>query len=119
MVIPSIAADPQLKRLRDRITTQPAVVHVSGVWGSAAPLIAAETARHAPRTYLYVVAHAEQADNARDDLELFLDRSCELLPAFETLPGEGAASGEVEAERLRICGLLAADRGKSLPQAAS
>ncbi|MFQ5413060.1 MAG: transcription-repair coupling factor [Phycisphaerae bacterium] len=59
-----------------------------------------------PTVCLYVTPHLEDADRARDDLELFLQRTCQLFPAWETLPGEGAASGEIHAERLRRCASL-------------
>jgi transcription-repair coupling factor (superfamily II helicase) len=106
MVVASIAADPRWERLRDRVSRVGGVVHVSGLWGSSAPLVAAMVASASSRVHLYVTAHLEEADDARDDLELFLGRPCELFPAWESLPGEGAASGEIEAERLRLCTLL-------------
>ncbi len=106
MVVPSIAADPRWERLRDRVSRVGGVVHVSGLWGSSAPMAAAMVASASSRVHLYVAAHLEEADDARDDLELFLGRPCELFPAWESLPGEGAASGEIEAERLRLCTLL-------------
>jgi len=108
MVIPSIAADPLLAHLRSRLAARRGVVHATGLWGSSAPMLAALAARDTCRVYLYVTAHLEEADNARDDIELFLDEPCDLLPAWETLPGEGAASGEIEAERLALCARLAA-----------
>jgi hypothetical protein len=118
MVIPSIAADPLIDRFRNAVNQPKGVIHVSGVWGSSAPMLTAECASSSPRVHLYLVPHSEQADNAREDIELFLGRSCELLPAFETLPGEGAASGEVEAERLRLCGLLlGSDDGRKRQEA--
>ena len=69
-------------------------------------MTAALLASQSNRTHLYITAHLEQADNARDDLELFLGRPCQLFPAWETLPGEGSASREIEAERLRLCTCL-------------
>ncbi len=77
-------------------------------------MVAALVAAARKRTHLYITAHLEQADDARDDLELFLGRSCELFPAWETLPGEGAASGEIEAERLHLCSRLQGAAGSSL-----
>ena len=74
-------------------------------------MVAALVAAAHKRLHLYVTAHLEQADDARDDLELFLGRACELFPAWETLPGEGAASGEIEAERLRLCSRLQGSTG--------
>ena len=106
MVIESIAADPTLKGLTDRLATCGGVAHVSGLWGSSAPMVVALAASGSPRTHLYVTAHLEEADNTRDDLELFLGRACGLFPAWEALPGEGAASGEIHAERMRLCAEL-------------
>ena len=106
MVIKSIAADPALGRLKERLAGCQGVVHVSGVWGSSAPMVVALVASASARLQLYITAHLEEADNARDDLELFLGGSCELFPAWEALPGEGAASGEIQAERLRLCARL-------------
>jgi len=70
--------------------------------------MAAAIARDARRPCLYIAAHLEHADDARDDLDLFLNAPCDLFPAWEALPGEGAASGEIEAERLRLCAKLRA-----------
>ncbi len=103
MVVNPIAADPALKRLDERLAEPRGVVHVTGLWGSSAPLVAAFAFASSGRCQLYVTAHLEEADNARDDLELFLGRSCDLFPAWETLPGQGVASSEIEAERLRVC----------------
>jgi transcription-repair coupling factor (superfamily II helicase) len=72
-------------------------------------MLAAWAAQASPRVHLYVTAHLEEADDARDDIELFLGRACELFPAWETLPGEGAGADEIQAERLRVCSLLHSD----------
>ncbi len=69
-------------------------------------MTAAIAAAGASRIFLYVTAHLEEADDARDDLEFFLGTPCELFPAWETLSGEGSTGNEIEAERLRICSLL-------------
>ncbi len=111
MVISSIAADLRLAGLRDRVSRGGGVVHVCGLWGSSAPMVTAMVASASPRVHLYITAHLEEADDARDDLELFLGRPCELFPAWEALPGEGASSGEIEAERLRLCALLLSGHG--------
>jgi len=104
MVIDSIASDPLLRRLIARLAShQEGVVHAGGLWGSSAPMVAALGIGSVPKTFLYVTAHAEEADDARDDLELFLGRAPELFPAWETVPGGGPGGGEIEAERLRLC----------------
>lgn len=78
----------------------------NGLWGSSAPILAALVAHSLNRPLLYVAAHSELADNARDDMETVLGEAVELLPAWETLPGEGAAAGEIGAERTRLCAAL-------------
>jgi len=105
MVIEPIAKDERLRDLKERVAGLTGAVHVSGLWGSSAPMLAA-LVRGAARSVLYVTAHPEQADNACDDIELFLDGSCRVFPAWEALPGEGAASGEISSERLRLCQAL-------------
>jgi len=82
------------------------VVCADGLWGSYAPLLAGTLARQLKRPLLYVTAHLEQADEVRDDLDLFFNRAPELLSAFEGTPGEGAASDEIHAERLALCARL-------------
>ena len=82
------------------------VVSADGLWGSFAPILAGTVAAQLKRPLLYVTAHLEQADEIRDDLELFCGKTVELLSAFETLPGEGAASDEIHAERIRLCARL-------------
>ena len=106
MVIESIAADQRLEDLKTRLSRREGVVNVSGLWGSSAPMVTALTCGGSGRTVVYVTAHLEQADDTRDDLELFLGHRCDLFPAWEALPGEGAASGEIGAERLRLCHIL-------------
>ena len=106
MVIQPITKDPTLRRLLERMSRRSGVAFVSGLWGSSAPMVAATAATASGRTFLYVTAHLEDADAAQDDLELFSGVPCHLLPAWETLPGEGPGGGEIQAERLRLCGLL-------------
>ena len=115
MVVPTITDDPHVQALIDRLRQRGGVVTVSGLWGSSAPMLAALAHLHAERRLLYVTAHLEEADDALDDLELFTGEPCVLFPAWETAPGEGAAAGEIEAERLRICTLLADDRSQTPP----
>ncbi len=107
MVIETIANDPTLRRLCERLQTRGGAVFAAGLWGSFAPMVAAAVAGHTRRPVLYVTSHFDEADHAREDIEYFLDAACDLFPAWETLPGEGAAAGEIEAERLRLCTRLA------------
>jgi len=115
MVCEAIAADNRLKELARRLETAHGRVMVCGLWGSSAPLVAAELRRRTGRPILHVTAHLEQADDTRDDIEFFLGESCDLLSAWETLPGEGPSAGEINAERHRLCTLLATGDGEHRP----
>ncbi|MFQ5489961.1 MAG: transcription-repair coupling factor [Phycisphaerae bacterium] len=103
MVVQTITADPALGRLAERLKRSGGTLSLAGLWGSSAPMVACAAAGSPPRPLLYLTAHLEQADAALDDLELFSQRSCDLLPAWESLPGEGPGQGEIQAERLRLC----------------
>lgn len=92
------------------------VVCADGLWGAFAPIVAGTAAAKLQRPLLYVTAHLEQADEARDDLELFCGRSPELFSAFETLPGEGAACDEIHAERMRLLTRLYDSRRRGDPE---
>ncbi len=82
------------------------VVAADGLWGAFAPILAGMAAGCLDRPLLYITAHLDQADEARDDLELFCGVDASLLSAFETLAGRGAASDEIHAERLNLCARL-------------
>jgi len=101
-----LKADPTFQRLVARLSTRKGPCCAEGLWGSFAPLLAGRIAAVLNRPLLYVTAHLEQADEARDDLELFSARPAEVFSAWEALPGEGAARDEIAAERLRLCSHL-------------
>jgi transcription-repair coupling factor (superfamily II helicase) len=56
---------------------------------------------------LYVTGHITDADEVQDDLETFLNRPVELLPAIENTSAQVDATSEIACERLRLCQLLA------------
>lgn len=129
-----IAEDARLAALAARLKAGGPPLAAHGLWGSCAPILAGLTAQQLHRPLLFVTAHNDQADEARDDLETLVahradgagNRSeldqrpqsarddepqrdspgVELLPAWETLPGEGAGSGEINTERTRLCEIL-------------
>ncbi len=111
MMIESIAADASLKSLCERARASRGIVHAGGLWGSSAPMVAATIAAQQTCPQLYVTSHLAEADHVRDDIELFSGRPCELFPAWEALPGEGPAGGEIQAERLRLCTRLTEETG--------
>jgi len=105
-VIDTIANDPTLAGLIRRLKSRGGIAGASGLWGSSAPMVAASVHEALQRPLLYITAHLDEADDMLEDIEFFLQKRCSILPAWETLPGEGGASSEVEAERLRLCGQL-------------
>ena len=119
-VVDRITGDGTFRALLARVReAKPAqgvegAVIADGLWGCFAPILAGAVARELKRPLLFVTAHLEEADEARDDFELFLGQAPELLSAFETTPGEGAASNEIHAERVRLCSLLQ-DQGENEP----
>jgi len=96
----------QLRKSADSEASGRGVVFADGLWGSFAPLLAGLLVGELDRPLLYVTAHLEQADEIRDDLELFTDRTPDMFNAFEALIGEGAASEEIHAERINLCARL-------------
>jgi len=105
----TILADPAFEALRERLIDGPPCAAV-GLWGSSAPILAGFLARELGRPLLYLTAHLEQADSARDDIETAVGKAAELFPAWETLPGEGAGAGEIAEERTRVCLALSETR---------
>ncbi len=99
-----IRGDARLDQLSRRIAgpAQGPVI-ADGQWGSSARILAGLATERLGRPLLFVTAHTDEADEARDDLELVLGRGVELLPPLEGLPGEQAGDDELAAERLRLC----------------
>ncbi len=105
-IFDTLSADERVKALTARLATSKTPLAATGLWGSSAPILAALVASHSRRPILYLTAHLDQADDARDDMETALGRAVEMLPAWETLPGEGSGAGEIAAERARLCATL-------------
>ncbi len=114
--LPTILNDDRLAGLVNTIGDPGSVTHATGLWGSSAALATARIAHKSQRPMLFVTAHLEEADDARDDLEFFLGRDGDVFPAWEALPGEGTARGEIDVERLRLCTRLRQlETGSSTP----
>jgi transcription-repair coupling factor (superfamily II helicase) len=89
-------------------------VAAEGLWGSSAPILAGLAAERLGRPMLLVTAHADEADDIRDDIETALGSPPELLPQLDTLPQDAAAPDELAGERLRLClGLMQATKRRS------
>ncbi len=113
-VIDWITRDETFRGLIRRLGESKGVSSAVGLWGSSAPILAGQIARSLRRPLLYLTAHLEEADEARDDMELATGWPGELFAAWEALPGEGPASSEIAAERIRVCSLLR-DQGGEWP----
>lgn len=77
-------------------------IKVDGTWGSFAPMLAAHILRQLKRPILYVSPHIDDADNVRDDLEVFAGSGVESFPVWETQERFADATDEIGAQRLRI-----------------
>ncbi len=84
---------------------------VEGLWGGSAPALAAAALGDCPSTLLYVIAHIDAADDARDDWRLFASVDPPVFPAWEALPTEADVSDEILADRLRVLKSLTGEPG--------
>ena len=84
---------------------------LSGVWGSAAPLLAALLARIKGWPLLYVCSHLDAADDAADDMELLTGAGVSLFPAWEADAHSDHVSDEIAAQRLHLCASLSQASG--------
>jgi transcription-repair coupling factor (superfamily II helicase) len=119
-LVERLSCDATFQRMVGRLRDDGGVVSAEGLWGSFAPLLVARAAAALSRPVLCITAHLEEADDVREDIELFLERPVEIFSAWEALPGEGAARDEIAAERLRLCSALreaAAGAGAGMPAA--
>ncbi|MBU0641126.1 MAG: transcription-repair coupling factor [Planctomycetes bacterium] len=99
----AIRSDPRLTELVRLLAAHTGPVAAGGLWGSCAPILAALVSERMRRPLLLVSAHADEADDCRDDWEAASGRVPELFPQLENLPGEAISNDELEGERLRLC----------------
>ncbi|MGD8450195.1 MAG: transcription-repair coupling factor [Phycisphaerae bacterium] len=102
-VFAAIRADSRLDVLARRLADEGGVVTAEGLWGSCAPVLAALVAERLHRPLLLVTAHADEADDCRDDIETALGTAPEFLPQLDTLPTEADEGDDLVGERLRLC----------------
>lgn len=108
-MINTITADPTFQALLKRLRrNSPSALSMEGLWGSSSPLVAACLARELQRPLVYITAHLDQADDARDDLEQGGVRA-QVLPAFDAWPPDGAVADETAGQRVRACQHLQSD----------
>ncbi|MCF7957992.1 MAG: transcription-repair coupling factor [Phycisphaerae bacterium] len=82
---------------------QPHIVETHGSWGSLPRFIAATLQNVLARPICYITAHIPQADKAQDDLETFIGRPVQLLPASESTTAQPDPTSDIACERLRLC----------------
>jgi transcription-repair coupling factor (superfamily II helicase) len=105
-----VAARP-LQDLAHLLSRAPAA-SVSGLWGSSAPAVVASVQSQLNRPILLVCGHLDEADDLADDVELFLGRRPEILPALELAGSLGRVSEEQVSNRLRLIWRYAVCQGK-------
>ncbi|MBW7907005.1 MAG: transcription-repair coupling factor [Phycisphaerae bacterium] len=111
----ALRSDARIGQLADLLKSRPGLAVAEGLWGSSAPIVAAIAAERLRRPMLLVVAHLDEADDCRDDIETVIGRAPDLLPPLESVSADATADEELVAERLRLClGLL--ERAADPPQ---
>src|SRR4051794_2122196 len=79
----------------------------SGLWGSSVGAVTAVLQRALSRPVLLICGHIDEADDLADDVELFLGRRPEVLPALELSGALGNQSEEQVANRMQLVARLA------------
>jgi transcription-repair coupling factor (superfamily II helicase) len=84
----------------------------SGLWGSSVAAAVAANEAELKRPVLLVCGHLDEADDLADDLELFIGRRPDVLPALELGGGLQQMSEEQVSNRMRLISRLASDSEK-------
>src|SRR5687768_3303299 len=85
-----------------RTLAQSRAATASGLWGSSLAAVVAAVERELKRPVVVVCGHLDEADDLADDLELFIGRRPDVLPALELGGGLGRFSEEQVANRLQL-----------------
>src|SRR5690242_19551996 len=103
-----VAARP-LVELAELLRTRNAAT-ASGLWGSSVGAVTSVLQRALKRPVLLVCGHIDESDDLADDIELFLGRRPEVLPALELSGALGHQSEEQVANRMQLVFRLAGNR---------
>src|SRR5688500_9493144 len=79
----------------------------SGLWGSSVAAVVAAVEKELHRPIVVICGHLDEADDLADDIELFLKRRPEVLPALELGGSLGQLSEEQVSNRMRRISRLA------------
>src|SRR5258706_12195900 len=85
----------------------------SGLWGSSVGAVTAVLQKELARPVVLVCGHIDEADDLADDVELFLGRRPEVLPALELSGALGHQSEEQVANRMQMVWRLADQNARS------
>jgi len=110
-----LVAAPKLLRLEELLRDRNAVA-VSGLWGSSVSAALAAVQKNLQRPLMVVCGHLDEADDLADDIELFLGRRPEVLPALELGGSLGRVSEEQVSNRLRLVARYASDEKPAEPR---
>jgi transcription-repair coupling factor (superfamily II helicase) len=86
----------------------------SGLWGSSVAAVTAVLQKELARPVLLVCGHIDEADDLADDVELFLGRRPDVLPALELSGALGNQSEEQVANRMQLVWRLAENGTKTV-----
>ena len=95
-----VAARPLKELARTLAHTRAATA--SGLWGSSLAAVLAAVETELKRPVVVVCGHLDEADDLADDLELFMGRRPDVLPALELGGSLGRFSEEQVANRLQL-----------------
>src|SRR5712671_4923066 len=79
----------------------------SGLWGSSVAAVTAVLQKELARPVVLICGHIDEADDLADDVELFLGRRPDVLPALELSGALGNQSEEQVANRMQLVWRLA------------
>src|SRR3954465_8102679 len=111
-VIGRLAAARELQSLA-RTLGETGAATASGLWGSSVAAVVAAVDKELHRPIVVVCGHLDEADDLADDIELFLKRRPEVLPALELGGSLGQLSEEQVSNRMRLIARLATDKSAS------
>ena len=101
-----VAARPLKELAATLVTTRAATA--SGLWGSSVAAVIAALRNQLGRPIVLVCGHLDEADDLADDIELFVGRRPDVLPALELGGTLGRLSEEQVSNRLQLISRFAA-----------
>jgi transcription-repair coupling factor (superfamily II helicase) len=101
----------------ERALREGGVASASGLWGSSVAAVTSVLQSGLGRPVLLVCGHIDESDDLADDVELFLGRRPDVLPALELSGALSGASEEQVANRLQLVMRLA--QGEDAPRNAA